>query len=223
MDKKTVDFLSMTFLFSDIDKEIISANVYECDVEIRDYAPKEWIYTPSSYAEMVGFVIQGECTVERTKNDGSAVPLNALRRGDSFGIMAVLSSSKEFPTRIVSKGKTKILFMTKTAVLGLIETIPAVSMNVIRFLSRKIEFLNQKIATFSSDSVEEKFATHILEQSRDMDEPLVFNAKKSAEAINAGRASLYRAITSLTNAGIIKIENKKIYILDRNGLERKKK
>lgn len=223
MDKKTIDFLSTTFLFSDVDKEVIRSNVKESDVRIEDYAAKEWIFTPSSYSEMVGFVIRGECTVERLKADGAAVPLNVLGCGDSFGIMAILSASKEFPTRIVAKGKTKILFITKTAVIRLIETIPSVSMNVIRFLSKKIEFLNQKIATFSSDSVEEKFLAYLLEQTKGMDEPITFNAKKSAEAINAGRASLYRAISSLTNSGFIKVENKKIYIIDRKGLERNKK
>ena len=50
-----------------------------------------------------------------------------------------------------------------------------------------------------------------------------FNCLKTSEEINAGRASVYRAAALLEDAGLIKLDNKKIYIIDRNGLERNTK
>jgi len=47
-----------------------------------------------------------------------------------------------------------------------------------------------------------------------------FNKKKSAEALNCGRASLYRALASLESEGYISFESKKINIIDLEGLER---
>ena len=106
----------------------------------------------------------------------------------------------------------------------MIESSSAVAMNVIRFLAGKIDFLNQKIATFSSDTVEDKLANFLLnEHKKHGSNEFLLNCKRTAEAISAGRASLYRAIASLTDAGIIKLENKKIIILDPQGLERKTK
>ena len=43
---------------------------------------------------------------------------------------------------------------------------------------------------------------------------------KTAKILNAGRASIYRAIENLEKLSLIKFENKKIYISDREGLER---
>ena len=47
-----------------------------------------------------------------------------------------------------------------------------------------------------------------------------FNKKKSAEALNCGRASLYRAIDALRSSGLITLADKKIIINDPEGLER---
>lgn len=218
------DFLSETFLFSGVEKVDIVGMLEEITPDVKDYPAGAEIYSPQLYEHKLGFVVDGECSVERIKNDGSAVPLNTLKRGNSFGIVAVLSSEDEFPTRIVSKRKTKILFISKPDTLKLIQKYSAVSMNVIRFLAGKIDFLNQKIATFSSDTVEDKLANFLLiEYKKRGSNEFLFNCKKTAEAINAGRASLYRAISALSEAEIIKLENKKIIILDPQGLERKTK
>ena len=88
-------------------------------------------------------------------------------------------------------------------------------------MSGRIEFLNKKIATFSADTVEEKLATHILNVYRASSEDhIVLNFSQTAKVLNAGRASIYRAAEALAEMSLIKLENKKIYITDLEGLER---
>ena len=97
-------------------------------------------------------------------------------------------------------------------------------MNVIKFMSKKIRFLNEKVATFSSPTVEEKLCNYILAEYKKYGErEICFNCKKTADATSSGRASIYRAIGSLAERGIIKFESKKIFILDPYGLERNSK
>ena len=43
---------------------------------------------------------------------------------------------------------------------------------------------------------------------------------KTADKLGVGRASLYRALDSLADSGVIKLETKKIFIIDPKGLER---
>ena len=218
------DFLSCVFLFRGVDDKTLASVLKSITTEIKPYAHKDEIYTPSDYEHKLGFILDGECTVERVKGDGNSVPLNSLKKGDSFGIMAILSCEDEFPTRIVAKRNSEILFISKEDTLKIINKYPEIAMNVISFLANKISFLNGKIATFSSSSVEEKLSNYILsEYKKHKSDSIPFNCKKSAEAISAGRASLYRAINTLSDAGIIKLENKKIYILDPSGLERNSK
>ena len=103
----------------------------------------------------------------------------------------------------------------------MVENYPSVSLAIISFMSDRIEFLNNKVATFSADSVEEKFILYLIEESKKADSlSISLNLAKTARILNAGRASVYRAIESLEKLSLIKLENKKIIISDLRGLER---
>ena len=213
-------FLKKTFLFKNVEEEVIDVILRPIKVECKDYAKGDVIYSPDVFEKMIGFVIHGECLVSRQSGD-STVPLNTIRENDSFGITAVFSSRDSFPTVITAKSSCSILFLSEHSLRSIVKKNPQLSMNIIEFLTEKINFLNDKIAAFSGGSVEEKLASHILLLSkRNNSLEFDFNKKKSAEALNCGRASLYRAISALESAGYISLDNKKIIINDPEGLER---
>jgi len=216
-----IDFLSEVFLFRSLSRETLNEIISEISPQIKEFSHKEAIYSPNDYEKKVGFIANGECVVEQLKNDGKTVPLNLLRVSDSFGIMAVLSDEPEFPTRVSAVKDTTVVFITKEKLLSVLERYPAVSVNLIYFLTEKISFLNKKISTFTSDTVEDKLSKFVLEEYRRLNSSEIpFNCQRAAKSISAGRASLYRAISSLCDSGVIRFENKKIYILDPKGLER---
>ena len=105
--------------------------------------------------------------------------------------------------------------------LYLVKNEPEIAINIIYFLGNRIAFLNDKISTFSSDNTEQKVAKFLVYEVQKNDSlTFAFNCKKTSEALNIGRASLYRAIDSLTQRGILTLENKIINISDLDGLER---
>ncbi len=223
MKNNVNNFLKNVFLFNglseDVKCEILAKLSYEC----KSYMRGEVIYSPTGFSKKIGFVLSGECVAMRAREEHSSVPLNTIGVGASFGIVAAFSKNDEFPTEIVAKKNTEILFISQDEISRLMEAHHEISMSIIEFLTEKIKFLNKKIATFSSDSVVEKLASYLLMKEERLGEVFPFNCKAGAEAINSGRASLYRALTTLTNEKLIKLENKKIYIIDRIGLERKTK
>lgn len=213
-------FLENTFLFKGIGKHDIDNLISEIKTEEKSYLRGEVIFSPEDYERKLGFVLLGECTVGR-QSGGSFVPLNTLHRGESFGILSVFSVRDEFPTVIKAKNACSILFFSADDTRLLAEKNSCLSMNVIEFLVKKINFLNDKIASFSGGSVEKKLAAYILEQKKKYSSlSFDFNKKKSAEELNCGRASLYRAIATLEDNGCISISDKKINIIDLEGLER---
>jgi CRP-like cAMP-binding protein len=218
-----LDFFSDLFLFKNLDKEDLKKAITEISPELNTFSRSSMIYTPDSYEKKIGFVYSGECEVLRVKEDKTDVSLNILRNGDSFGILAVISK-EEFPTSIKALCNSQVFFIKQNHLIHLIKSYPTVAMNVISFLADRINFLNRKIATFSSGSAEEKLARFILsEEKKQKTSAISFNCKKCSEAISCGRATVYRAIDSLSESGYIQYENKKIIILDQQGLERTKK
>lgn len=214
------DFLCNIFLFKNMPPEQVYKIADSCEFTARDFKKGDVIYSPENFENELGFVVSGECTVCRIRNNGQPLPLNVLHSFDAFGVTAVFSSEEEFPTVIYAKKATKVVFISKQGLIDIINNNPCVAMNVISFLTNRIEFLNKKIATLSSCGSDERLARLLLAESeKHAGEPFILNCKSAAEGLGIGRASLYRGIKSLTEGGYIEYVDKKIYIKDPKGLE----
>jgi CRP-like cAMP-binding protein len=213
-------FLKKTFLFKGLDEDDIVCLLKNVSIEEKSYQRTDVIYSPSDFEKKIGFVYSGKCTVGR-QSGGSVVPLNVIKEYDSFGIVTVFSDRDEFPTMVKANIPSTIIFFSAEDIRALVRRDSRIAVNVIKFLTAKINFMNDKVAAFSGGCVEEKLASYLLGLKRKYDSSeFDFNKKKSAEALNCGRASLYRAIASLESGGYVSFENKKIHIIDPEGLER---
>ena len=138
--------------------------------------------------------------------------LNTLKKGDSFGILSVFSN-EPYPTAVIAKKETKILFLNHEDLDLLIEQLPAVAMNVIRFLAGRVTFLNRKVATLGGATVEDKCIAFLKEEYQKNGSHFPFSISGVARKIRAGRASLYRALASLEEKGILVYRNNAVDIL----------
>ena len=214
-------FIPRLFLFSGIEKMTVLELIKETAYEVKKYQRTKKIYTPTDFESKVGFVISGKCEVRRPDSPGPHVVINTLTEGDAFGILAIFGDRERFPTEIYATKNSTVLFIKKEEIIRLIRQSPDIAMNVISFMSSRISFLNERIATFSGSTVETKLARHILSRyQKEGKAEIIFNCKHCSEAISAGRASVYRSLLMLENEGLIKYGNKKITIIDPHGLER---
>lgn len=211
-----IEFFANTFLFRNIPCEKIEALIKDAVIE-RCFERGELIYACDSFEKMLGFVFEGECEVV-SKN--SRVPLNILLPYSSFGITAIYSPENEFPTNVYAKRSSVVYFISRDSLMKMISESADISYNIIAFLIGRISFLNKKIATFSGENVECKLAAYLLNLYKRIGDSFDLNLKHTAEEINAGRASLYRALSSLETDGVIKRNGKNIIIIDPKGLER---
>ena len=212
-------FLSGTFLFKGLDSNEISKLTFDNPPEIICYKRGDLVYS-SNDGGAVGFVMSGECEIRRIRSDGSKIVLNTLHENASFGILSVFSED-DFPTQIYATKNCCILYFKAEQIKDFVNSKLHISANLINFLVNRVSFLNKKIETFSGTRVEDRLAAFILiEKDKFASVSFPFNVQKTAEEINAGRASVYRALSVLEEDGLIKLENKIIYILDQQGLER---
>ncbi len=212
--------LSKSFLFKGASGALIEEILLKCPPTITSFKRGELVYSSQSERPLVGFLLSGRCEIRLDRSGGSKTVLNILNESDSFGILSVYSG-EEFPTRIYATKNSEILFFSSEQIHQFVNNYSQISSNLIDFLANRISFLNKKIATFSGSRVEDRLAAFLLsERERLGTDVFTFNCQKTAEEINAGRASVYRAISSLEAAGLISIDDKKIYIKDPNGLER---
>ena len=213
------DFLKDSFLFRGIRDSELSRLLADNPPTVVSYKRGDLVYS-SADERLVGFVLSGECEIRRIKPDGSRVILNLICEKGSFGILSVFSK-EAFPAQIFALRNSRILYFNEAQIKHFVNSSLQISTNLINFLVGRVDFLNKKIATFSGTRVEDRLSAFLLCQSEEYSSlTFPFNCQKTAEEINAGRASVYRAIASLEEEGLIKLDNKKITILDPKGLER---
>ena len=214
-----INFMKETFLFQNVDDEALEKILKDYPPKVVSYKRGEIVYSSASEG-LVGFVFDGQCEVRRTKPDGSRTVLNVLSERDSFGILSVFSG-EEFPTQIFAIKNCEILCFSDEQIKHFVNNNLQISSNLISFLVGRVNFLNKKIATFSGTRVEDRLAAFLLCQADTYhSNSFPIHYLNTAEEINAGRASVYRALDSLEESGLITIDNKKIYIKDLEGLER---
>lgn len=213
----TLDFFSTLFPFMGMSTDKIEEIYGAARFSEKSFKRGDTVFG-EGLGECIGFVTEGECEVRQIRHDGSSVTLNRLGRCDSFGILSVFGK-EEFPTEIHALRSTSVTFFSREDFISLLYAYPEISLNVIAFLAGKVSFLNKRIKTFSGTRVEDRLASFLLGEAEKYGEALPFNCKKTAEAINSGRASVYRALASLESLGLIKFDTKTVTVLNLEGLK----
>lgn len=217
------EFLKKTFLLKDLTGDDESLARKLITAKMRKFEKGELVFNAETADSYIGFVKDGMLEVRRTGPNGEFIPLNTVGKYGSFGVLSLFSAA-EYPTEIYAKKSTEVIFVEKEYVLDLIKLFPAVSLSIINFLTDRIAFLNDKIAAFSGGTVTEKLAAYLLSlYKRNSSLEFKFNKKLASEALNLGRASVYRALDALLESNIIDLDDKKIIIKDLKGLERMSK
>ena len=112
------------------------------------------------------------------------------------------------------------MFIGGDDLIAIIKGYPEVSMNVIKFLTSRITFLNTKVATFSEKSTVQKLAYYLLSKYRECGSTIKVSRTTLAAELGVGRASVYRDLDHLFQKQLIEINQKEIIIKCPEGLER---
>ncbi len=217
---KVFTVLKDSFLFKNIEEGRLRELLSKSQPSVESFKRGELVYSSLTNKRLVGFVLSGSCEVRRDRSESSPILLNTLTVGDSFGILSVFSD-EAFPTEIYAARGCEIIFFTDQQIRSFMAASVEITENLVSFMADRIAFLNRKIATFSGSRTTDRLAALLLsEMARLGSAEFAFNYVKAAEEINAGRASVYRAVASLEADGLISVTEKKVLIIDPKGLER---
>ena len=139
--------------------------------------------------------------------------MKTLSEPTLFGF-ATLFSSEEYVSTLVAKTDVKLLLFDEAFVTALIKREPEFSLRLVKLLCQKVRYLNRRIDFYTCSDAEDKLHA-FLKSSGDSEGNIVMSMSKLSEILGIGRASLYRAITSLEEKGYIIKEGKKIQLLKR--------
>lgn len=219
MKKSVLTVLSQCPVFKNINEEDL-CYIAENFAEFSVCEKHDIIFSENNYTRSLVIIIKGSASV--TKQSGnSKILMNILKKGDIFGMATLFFEEENYLTQITALEKVTMAVFPKENVQKIFSLYPAISENYIAILSEKIHFLNKKISTYTKAETIQKVASFILQcaDSEKKQAVLPYSITNIADALNVGRASVYRAFDTLENDSVIKREGKKILILDMPALE----
>ncbi len=145
-----------------------------------------------------------------------AVLLRTMDGGALFGVHCVFSALEQAQSCIVAQKECQVLLIPAAAWERILMSHPPTMQEYVKFLTRRIQFLNQKIRYLTAGGAECRLALYLHSAIPCADEPttLPHAANALADLLNLSRASLYRAFTKLSEDGFLERSGHR-YILHR--------
>ena len=181
----------------------------------RNFLAGDRIYSSETLPISVGVVLSGRAEIYTSESEEGTL-LKVISPQDMFGIANLYAADTAFPTVIRATDVCEVLFFDGDAFRAFIENDPTVLRLYLHFLSKKIVYLNRKIATFTAPSAEKKLGLFLLENHANG--CYQGSMTKLAELLGIGRASLYRSIDKLCAQGLINHEGSTLILCDPSAL-----
>ncbi|WP_321495145.1 Crp/Fnr family transcriptional regulator [uncultured Desulfobacter sp.] len=181
-------------------------------------------------------VAQGKIKVFKISFEGKEQILHIYGPGHIFGEVPVFQGTS-FPASAMALEPSKILFLPRDAFVDLITSFPALAMNMLADLSRRLREFTVQIENLSLKEVPARLAAYILTlsqgasaghskggQSRKKEAPatrvtLPVSKVQLASLIGTTPETISRILKRMDQADLIRVEGKKIVIRNREAIQ----
>ena len=176
-------------------------------------------------AEGFYLVLSGRVKVFKISPDGKEHILHIFGPGEPVGEVPVFSG-KDFPAFAETLQQSELLYFPRSRFLDLATQQPQILLNMLATLSKRLRSFSLKIEQLSLKEVASRLSEALLEMSgeasvADKKEVVDLRITKGQLASQLGTTpeTLSRTFQKMTRLGLIRVERKRVELLDRAGLE----
>lgn len=209
-------------LFKHFSEEDLSRLFETLDSYLRDYVKDTTIALEGEVCEHIGVVLEGQLELHNLYPSGRTVTVTHLAPGDTFGEAILFTPQHRYPISITTTQKSRILFISRQALLlGLTHT-PLLLENFLGLLSGKLMMLNRRVKILSMDSIRQKLCDYLItlyKQQKGKTLRIPVNRQKLADLLGVQRPSLSRELIHMKEEGLIDYDKHTVTLLDLEGIE----
>ena len=181
----------------------------------------EMIFHEGDRADGFYIVQTGKIKVFKLSLEGKEQILHIYGPGHIFGEVPVFEG-KTFPASSMALEDSRIVFLPRARFVQLITITPALAMDMLADLSRRLREFTVQIENLSLKEVPSRLAAYILtlsiEQGSEKRVTLPVSKVQLANLIGTSPETISRALKKLSGLGLIQVESKDILIQDPDGL-----
>lgn len=189
---------------------------------VRRYEAGETVFQEGVPADGLYIIVEGQVKIGRYAPDGREQVLHIFEAGEPCGEVAMFEGVN-FPATAETLTPAILLFVLRSDFLYLAEKKPALLLNLLAVLSRRLRRFVQMIDDLALKEVSTRLAKHLLELSEEADgsDEVTFATSKTMLAARLGAVAetLSRTLARMQRRGIIQMEGRRILLKDREALE----
>ena len=209
--------LEHCILFNNVSSEVKDRVLTDDRTTWKNVEAGEFIFCESESNQPALCILYSGSMLVYREHNGARVLLNEIKAHGIVGASSLFGGDGSFHTTVQAKKKCSVMILQQVQIEELIKESGDFAVNYVAFLSDRIRFLNRRIVSFTSGSAAARLAAYLI--NRSVDGKCVISRTKLAAELDIGRASLYRAIDTLTQQKIIISDGKSIIIPDESKLK----
>jgi len=218
--KNFLDVISTIPLFNGLPEDQLEA-IRKIAIE-KQINKGEMVVTEGDEGKGFFVIVEGRVKVFKVSAEGKEQILHIFGPGQPFGEVPVFAGQR-FPANAQAIDNTRILFFPRIAIVGLITANPSLALNMLAEMSKKLRLFAVQIENLSLKEMPARLASYLIHLADEQDQKEVVTLKISkgqlASILGTIPETLSRIFAKLSGNNLIRVEGKKITLLDRSGLE----
>jgi CRP/FNR family transcriptional regulator len=218
--KKIMDVISTIPLFNGLPEDQLEA-IKKIAIE-KQFNKGEIVVAEGDEGKGFFVIVEGRVKVFKVSAEGKEQILHIFGPGQPFGEVPVFAGQR-FPANAQAIDNTKALFFPRVAIVGLITANPSLALNMLAEMSKKLRLFAVQIENLSLKEMPARLASYLIHLAVEQDQKEVVTLKISkgqlASILGTIPETLSRIFAKLSGNNLIRVEGKKITLLDRDGLE----
>lgn len=220
MRAKKDELLAHSLLFSGLPREQVE-KIAEIAVTKR-YGKGASIFFEGDPGIGFFMVASGKVKIFKTSFDGKEQILHIFGPGEPFGEVPVFHGNP-FPANAEALSECEVLFFPRAEFVGLITGNPSLALNMLAVLALRLRRFATQVENLSLKEVPGRLAAYLqyLMEEQQRQDRVVLDIPKGQLASLLGTSSetLSRIFNKMSEEGLIRVEGKTIFILDRERLK----
>ena len=218
--KKALDVISAIPIFNGLPDDQITA-IKKIAVE-KKVTKGEILFSEGDAGKGFFVIAEGRLKVFKISPEGKEQILHILGSGQPFGEVSVFAGQR-FPANAQALENSRVFFLPRAAIVDLIAANPSLALNMLAVMSRKLRQFAVQIENLSLKEVPARLASYLvyLAEEHGAEDVITLKISKGQLASILGTIpeTLSRIFARLSGQDLIRVEGKRIIVLDRAGLE----
>jgi len=218
--EKNIDVISAIPIFNGLPEDQIEA-IKQIAVE-KQINKGEIIFSEGEEGNGFFVIAEGRVKIFKVSAEGKEQILHIFGPGQPFGEVPVFAGQR-FPANAQAIDETRALFLPRAAIVDLVASNPSLALNMLAVMSKKLRQFTLQIENLSLKEMPARLASYLifLADEQEVDDVVTLNSSKGQLASILGTIpeTLSRIFAKLSGQHLIRVEGKKITLLDRGGLE----